>query len=138
MIKEAVIEALGDFAHDDARVWARLVACVSNRSDHVAECAAIAMQQIRPGCRSGVTQLVRKITRIPNVPGLLARNTLPMVARLLAAAKRGVLPHDAQAVATILVALRDLQPSVAELPDVQAPLAELIETWDAWLASARS
>jgi len=89
MMKESLIEALGDFGHDTPEVWSVLVSRLRDRSDHVGECSAIALQQLRPGCAEGVELVVRKMDRIPNVPKLVERSTLPLLARLRDGSPRG-------------------------------------------------
>lgn len=132
MMKEALIEALGDFEQDVDEVWTALVARLRDRSDHVTECAAIACQQLRPGCREGLDKIAQKMERIPRVPRLVERNTVPMLERLDRATRRQP-PRDSAAASEILAAMKRLHARIR--PPARDRLLVSIETWSRWLVN---
>ncbi len=134
MIKEGIIEALGDFARDIEEVRSILVFRLDDRSDYIAECAAIALQQLRPGCREGIPQLVRRLDLVGRVPHLVERRTVPMVERLERAARRGGPPRDIEAATAVLAAMRRLRDGLSASV-ARERMTTLIETWSRWLAS---
>jgi HEAT repeat protein len=112
MMKGAVIEAIGDLAIDDDRAWSGLVRHLRHTSDYVADLAAIACQQLRPGCDAGHARIVRRFgIVIPDEPNRL-RGVDAMVRRLGAAASRATSP-DRKASGAILAALESLRGRVA-------------------------
>ena len=128
-MKESVIAAIGDIGVDDSGAWAGLTRRLRHRSDHVAEYAAVACQQLRPGCRAGHALIVRKLGQMMNNEHYRRRELPPLLVRLDAVARARARPHGRTGATKILGALEALE---RDLPSPE--LAATIATWRAWLA----
>jgi HEAT repeat protein len=132
-MKEAVIEALGDLGVPDAHAWAGLVRRLHHHRNEVVECAALACQQLRPGCRTGHAALIRRIAGMSSSDPWRAGDASALFRRLASVARRGLPPQDRAAAGEILAVLESRQRADSSLDG----LADAAAAWRGWLYGAR-
>ncbi len=131
-MKAAVLDALGDLGVLRDDVWDVLTILLTSSSDHIREHAAVACQQLRPGCEHGAAAIAQRLARLPNLlphhAGIVEREVTALATRLERAASKGP-PEDAASARRILRGLHALRTAFAT-----PALESLIAGWDSWLS----